>query len=84
MQNLSREDVEQGLRDEEHARAIQQYKPAFIYNFLGYMYECLWIIGIELDKGFIEDELAFSKGPVVPSFFNLKTEEQKEICRRVV
>jgi dimethylaniline monooxygenase (N-oxide forming) len=82
--NFTREELEQGLRDEEYARSLQKYKLAFIYSFSGYMYECFRILGIELDKEFIGTELGFSKGPVLPFFFNLKTEEQKEICRKVV
>jgi dimethylaniline monooxygenase (N-oxide forming) len=82
--NVSREEMEEGLRIEEEIRKLGFKGLADHYHLMGYTYECMRILGIELDMEFIRNELEFEKGPILGCFLAKMTDEQKEVCRRVV
>jgi dimethylaniline monooxygenase (N-oxide forming) len=80
---LTEEDMRKGVKEEEHIRQNLRTYP-WPYDFYGYMRDCFRILKMEFDFQFINEELKFANGPMIPFFFFLERPGQKERAQRAV
>lgn len=80
---IPEEELWQGVRDDEFIRENSR-KVGVPYSHNAYMKEQMRILGIKLDMEFINNELKFGKGPILPQFFFLERPGMKDLCRTVV
>lgn len=80
--DLAEEKIAQGLKDEEYIRGLKGLKQP--YDHYNYVRDLASIMKIQIDFNFIENELGFTSGVMLPQFFFLDRPGIKEVAREVV
>jgi dimethylaniline monooxygenase (N-oxide forming) len=80
--DLSTEEVWQGIRDEEYIRTLNGLKQP--YDHFNYVRDLMRVLKKNIDFDFIQNELNFSKGILLPQFIFMENPGIKDLCRQVV
>ena len=80
--DLEKEKIAQGLKDEEYIRSLKGLKQP--YDHYNYVRDVASILHIQIDFDFIENELGFASGVMLPQFFFLDRPGMKDTAKEVV
>lgn len=79
---LSNEEIWQGIRDEEFIRTLNTLKQP--YDHFNYVRDLIRVLKKNIDFDFIENELNFGKGILLPQMIFMENPGVKDLCRQVV
>lgn len=79
---LSNEEIWQGIREEEYIRTLNGLKQP--YDHFHYVRDLIRVLKKNIDFEFIEEELKFNKGVLLPQFVFMENSGIKDLCRQVV